>query len=49
MEFAYSFVWCLGYAWKGERVVGELEMTRNHNVLDVWRLVPLCLMLVYLE
>ena len=36
---------CLGYASKGERIVGELEGTiGKHIALKIWRLVPLCLM-----
>jgi hypothetical protein len=30
MKFAFPVVWCcMGYASEGERVVGELEMTKG--------------------
>jgi hypothetical protein len=46
MEFIFPVVWCcMGYAFKGKRVVGEFERTTGTpSALEVWRLAPLCLM-----
>lgn len=46
MQCTSSVVWsCLGYALKGEQVVGKLERTIGKPyALKIWRLPPLCLM-----